>query len=427
MFKNKFIFCLKFLLLISFVFFNTSSAEYFLFKKVDGKKTVLNIEEYCKALDVVMKWQFPMSLNNLEEIQNLPADELTDLCEYEIGFIKQKLFEAGFKNVRIKYIPTTLYEIIILGSGLKEVVDGCESLAIDPSDEELFSACESLDCYKNALERLDYSKFIPNNLKNKYLMDLKFKVNNKIIDLLNDNKFSIQKYFSKFIDSCNDDIRLEHRHVDDVDYLEFNKKKVTLKLEKILQDEENAYFAGKFLIYRGSSSFADKLSDSYGYFRVHGLSYGNTLFAGFLKDYDACAFAYMFDVNFYQNSSFFEDPLDLNIVGYVTSIDKLKYFEKDRKLRDIFFIPPVDTLVGLLAFDEGFHSRAFNVSSEDRLNRSSYYSKYLEDNATVKTFIYSDNDKKYLKLKLVDKRYSFQKNGAFFMKKNPIVVNIDEI
>lgn len=413
MFKNKFAFCLKFLLSISLMLFNTVSAEYILYKKVndgisnfeiDNKN---DIEKYNKALNVIMNWQFPMSLNHLNEIQKLPKYELINLCKNEIGFIRERLLEAGLNNIEIGYIPTTLYEIIILGSNLKKDVNELPAFDISPSDEVLdkILANNPLDFFQRSLKKINYLKFVPNN---KNLVSLKLKINNKIFDLLyryiNDesdiDEASIykvnlfKKYFNELFHDLyyNFNYQYENGKVE-AQFLKFNPDEIAVHLYRMMLQEQEAFDHGKFLIYRGSSYIIDSLKTTEGSlsFQTNGLSYGNTLFAGFLRDYDACAFAYMFDIGFYLYHEANPPFIRKNVVGYVVPINKFEYLKTNSNLRGLFFIPPIDTLIGLVATDEYFHARAFDALPVNSTKQESYFSKYLEENARVETYIYLIN------------------------------------
>ncbi len=109
-------------------------------------------------------------------------------------------------------------------------------------------------------------------------------------------------------------------------------------IERAIAIEYNAYNTGQFPIYRGSD-FVDDFHDPK-YLPNRSMSFGSSLLSGCLYHKGSCPYSHMRDHKKY---------------GYVVFIDKQKYL--NGPLNNMFFIPPVITLLSLLGVGDLFHVR----------------------------------------------------------------------
>lgn len=211
----------------------------------------------------------------------------------------------------------------------------------------------------------------------------------KLIQELIGLKDTIDKF--KFIDRCKADKI----------WMMFNslaQEKHTGIVKQIVEHEYEARYENKALIMRGSScqefktGFGDKaikqmlvgstirnyqckkVLDENGSFkdcneisllqayqeqiiRPYSISFGNSLFAGFINDSSACAYHFLNGKRVYKETSESEG----NITGYSLFIDKKKYMQ-DRNSA-LFFIPPLTSIASLVSNGEYFHPRAIAATS----------------------------------------------------------------
>ncbi len=85
--------------------------------------------------------------------------------------------------------------------------------------------------------------------------------------------------------------------------------------------------------------------------RPYSISFGNSLFAGFIRDSNACAYHYLTGSRTYKDTS----ESDGNIAGYALLVDK-KAYDKDRNSH-LLFIPPLSSIASLMSCGEFFHPR----------------------------------------------------------------------
>ena len=127
---------------------------------------------------------------------------------------------------------------------------------------------------------------------------------------------------------------------------EFNKE-CCLLLDEILEIEIEAHLQGKFPLFRGGEIGLSSMLVDHSQERLRSVSYGSTLFGGFFLDPNACAFNFM------------REQEGKKIV----LVDKLDYLLGGTS-RELFKIPPLNTVASLLSFGEFFHPRT-RVPSND--------------------------------------------------------------
>jgi hypothetical protein len=86
--------------------------------------------------------------------------------------------------------------------------------------------------------------------------------------------------------------------------------------------------------------------------RPYSVSFGNSLFAGSLRDRTACAYTFLQGERIYSNTS----ESTFKTVGYALLINKKDYVEHQNS--QLFFIPPISPLASLFLKGEYFHARS---------------------------------------------------------------------
>jgi hypothetical protein len=113
-------------------------------------------------------------------------------------------------------------------------------------------------------------------------------------------------------------------------------------MERAIAIEYNAFNTNTFPIYRGSD-YVDDYNDK-SQSNNRSISFGSTLLGGLLFDPSACAYDHM------ANKSLWAKKL-----GYVVFINKKEYLLG--QLSNMFYIPPIITLLDLIGKGEYFHAR----------------------------------------------------------------------
>lgn len=106
-------------------FFGSSKTEYIVY--LEGKrneKKQLPKRIYEKVYyDVLMRYQFPMSTRDIPNLKNeLSQQEFNLLCVDERKFLENKCKKIN-KNLRVKFIPTTLYEMLFAKLCIEQLLD----------------------------------------------------------------------------------------------------------------------------------------------------------------------------------------------------------------------------------------------------------------------------------------------------------------
>ena len=112
--------------------------------------------------------------------------------------------------------------------------------------------------------------------------------------------------------------------------------------------EYQAYNTGQFVLYRGSNYIDDFQNPKD--LPNRSISYGNTLFSGAMHNLGACPYWYMISLTKY---------------GYVIFIDKKQYVQGP--LQNMFYIPPLTTIIGWFGEGQLFHARTKIVSTDPKL------------------------------------------------------------
>jgi len=159
-------------------------------------------------------------------------------------------------------------------------------------------------------------------------------------------------------------------------------------LKKTIDLEYEAFKQNKGLLFRGSTLFDVKnihqdyktviASTLYNVSEPFSLSFGNSLFAGYINDIGACAYNYLV-----RNS------------GYVLFINKFDYV--DNYCSNLFFISSLATETAIFGEGEAFHSRSKAAIKEKNQKDGygvrgmlEYYETNLEPNEDIKKYYLKD-------------------------------------
>jgi len=159
-------------------------------------------------------------------------------------------------------------------------------------------------------------------------------------------------------------------------------------LKKTIDLEYEAFKQNKGLLFRGSNLFEVKnihqdskkliASTLYDVSEPFSLSFGNSLFAGYINDVGACAYNYLV-----RNS------------GYVLFINKFDYV--DNYCSNLFFISSLATETAIFGGGEAFHSRSKAAVKEKNQNDGyrvngmmESYEMNLEPNEDIKKYYVKD-------------------------------------
>jgi bifunctional non-homologous end joining protein LigD len=332
-------------ILFSFLAPALHASEYILYKEGQGREAdkpvmiPLDAKEHAQAYEVLMKYQFPMSLSR-DVAKDLTRDELALLDTNEERFLQSKM-PAG---VKVLSIPKVVYELLLLSSptwheALKELYRVYFRLA-GPTFA-WFITDESRFDTSRAVQWLAHPMSVKTH----------FDVNNYALEYLNKNPFKLDEaHIASLIQDFKDDkIRQE---------LLEQKSVIT----NIALQEQAAHRAGDMFLYRGTTPFAAKdgsllidstLKDSA---LSHSISYGSSMFTGFFADKGTSPICYMLPLKC-------ADFINTQAVGYALKINKADY-RSNGNSSHLFFIPPLNTLSSVVLRGEYFHPRSKITSLE---------------------------------------------------------------
>lgn len=264
-----------------------------LFYKPNGEP--ITEKEHDILYDIKLRKQFPMSIEHGDG--NVPDDEIVAM---------QEELDEKLPGVKVAFIPTTLYELLSIQSIQNERIDleGAPFSYGDPG--------ESYDSgYKESkkFQKMRQLHHMINTSMSKFLIDKK-------IDLQKADCASYEGILKKYLGFGGDDYRKA--------------------LMRIIEIECAAQKNNQFLLYRGTTQLENTPQGN------QSLSLGNSLFAGSLYDSPACAHEHYFEPQYQR-------------YGYVVPIDKKRYIQGD--LKNMFYIPPLSSIEGLVGKDEFFHAR----------------------------------------------------------------------
>lgn len=333
--------------ILSLFFSLTLNAETLFFKK-DG--SAISTKEHASLYPIMIKNQFPTSV-----VFGTYADNELEAINKEIG----KNLPDG--NIEAFFMPTTLYQLFCLnfiGENFDMIEAAtCGIIAKEVRTQKIGGRHYELPvafagnpehCEQSFLDDLFLSDYFDERLSENFAFEpaghnlnlnlavknLHLTINNYIVDNIKKRMVVIPRALDDFIKILNG---IDFQKILKYGYL-FPGDIVSLSdMAKVIDIEYHAYATGKFVLYRGTGIIegtSDPLPDNYL------ISFGSTLLGGLLFDPGACAYTYMLERE----------------KAYVLLIDKREYARGE--LRNMFFIPPLTSLIDLFGTGALFHSRA---------------------------------------------------------------------
>lgn len=364
-------------------FFSFAQAEYIVFEKINGQITgIASPEKYAQIYDILMKYQWPA---NIASFSSMTKDEIRELTTQnkpraEELFIRKKLQELD-PTLDIAFVPTVLYELFFIyykktNRFFLETYVAFDSIVLKKIAEKTIVS----------LQDVLHQYVLQNNQRNTIMLHQK--INNTLIDYIGKDSFLNPLVMPDFIAVMQK--LLTHLSAE-----------ITLTIDlgtAILQTEYNAHQKNNGLLYRAttpekaffipgkatpsipleptipikdissySSVTAEQLQSEakiplknlkYKYtdwdVPTRSISYGNSLFGGYFYDDGACVYSIM----------------QKNPHLYTLLIDKFAY-ATGGKITELFFIPPLNTLVSLRADGEFFHPRTISYYKSTIPNKAS--------------------------------------------------------
>lgn len=325
----------SFILFLGFLLIPYVTAETIFFKK-DGAP--ITPQEHEVIYQIMLENQFPLSLmygsykpNEMKAMSDAIASKLPN------------------SKIEARFFPTTLYELFALNF----IRDNFENL------EQATGSTLEVEQYKDKkiLKPKIVNDIRPGDIKtlnaDPAVKSFHLNLNNYILEALKKNNLSLPSTTQEahnILNAINDFWKPLKVSGAGLYWVKGDKNYIDPDvMSKAITLEYNAFERNKFPIYRGSNVLDDEKDPSYsqadpvkeGLYRS--ISFGNTLLGGIVFDYGACAYCYM--------SERAERP-----IGYVLLIDKNEY--ANGRLRNMFYIPEISSLLDFIAEGEMFHARS---------------------------------------------------------------------
>lgn len=305
--------------LIALFFCFSIKAEYILYKTNNQNEiSALTQEEHKAAYEILIKYQFPTCLCYQDQIK-LTKEEAELYKKSEEEFIQSKLPQ----NIKIKFIPTVIYELLFYNfytvANFELNLDFINNYYIYLMQNKLHKTWNNKK-YLTAMAKFN---------EEKDMIKLHNIINDKILGHLKDNNLFNNKNLISIIPNLIKNISKSDRLITIIE------KDISI-FEYIALSEYNAHILGNFLIYRGTSGRDS--THKYSYSTSHRIAYGISFLTGILHDPGACPYVY------------FNRP-----IGYVLHVNKYLYINKQANCYELFFVPPLNTLMTLSLKGEFFH------------------------------------------------------------------------
>ena len=308
-----------------------------LFYKTD--RSAISLAEHEILYGIMLEHQFPTCVLYGTYVNN------------ELALINAKIQKSlSSSNIKATFIPTTLYELFCLNF-VRENYDDIET-ASSGIFEHYGGERKALISY--IADDIRPDEFKKANI-NSSLIKFHSILNSYIINTLRASNLSIP--------SSLDDSLLMLKSIDfwqplkvGTNGLYYTKEGKNLlepqDMKRAIEIEYHSYASNKYPIYRAGTILDEKESSREGY---RSISFGSTLLGGIFFNKGACAYCYL-------------TPISERPIGYAVLIDKKEY--ATGILSNMFYIPPLITILDLVARGEMFHVRTkvpdlVNVSSFD--------------------------------------------------------------
>lgn len=321
---------------IGFLFLSALADAETLFYKKDGSP--ITPQEHDVIYKIMLETQFPMSV----AYGNYYEDEIKAMNEK----IQKQLPKSG---IQATFIPTTLYELLVL-----KFIEENSFTNLEKASFLIMNKKNNILQLNSSLIERFYSGVAEVLALNKdwSIIQLHLAVNNFIISLFVRHKILLPIDFNTAIKLIKR-LNLEDGVAFFIDDYANNRKGFSFDsvVERATAIEYQAHNRGQMVLYRGSEYVDDFFDPKLTKALNRSISFAASLFGGLLFDKEASAFFYM---------------LIRRRLGYVVFIDKKTFF--NGKINNMFYIPPVITLVNLIGIGEYFHPRTKVISLDENEN-----------------------------------------------------------
>jgi|GEM_PF-6819028 len=312
-----------------------------LFYKANGEP--IQNEEHAQLYRIMLENQFPSSVvfGSYQENEQKAMQEQ----------IARKLPAS---NITCSFIPTTLYHLFCL----KFMHDNYD--IIEQASSGILAKYKHPYCNLTSnIPWNDIGADFENVNTRPDMIAFHGSINNYILDTLRTHNLTTPQTLEdslKIIDTI--DFYLEQNLALKKFYNTIRIRINTLIAPKLIKDviatEYKALASNKFLLYRGTKTVDHSVPKFHlkelkqGHVVTRSLSFGSSLHGGIVFDPTACALYYM-----------------SNYIGYALMIDKKDYMLG--LLGNMFFIPPLISLLDLIGYGEYFHARTKIIDTAYKL------------------------------------------------------------
>lgn len=316
--------------------------------------------------------------SNFTKFMALTSDDQKKLIQHEQDFLTEKIKKID-ASLSLSFIPTTVYELLFF----KFYIKGLQVLNRETRYTFVLANDNFIDLDKLFITG---GRLASSSIRNtsKLMCELQKDINTRIIHFFDDtyNKIQCERNDIKNMmpslltslktlsDKVNKNIRWSM--IEGFSQIAQSKD----FLSKAIEAEFEANSKQCFPLYRGTNGFKGKLDNIIGAGGgksgpYEGLSYGNSIFAGIFLDvvgeFSACAYSH----------------IKRKSLGYVLLIPKetyrnvnkstsQKFFSREDTTTGIsYYIPPLNTLCGMLSGGEFFHPR-LSASNEDKATEHNF-------------------------------------------------------
>ncbi len=349
--------------------------------KVCGSLTLEDISDE-RISKILLKYTWPSCI-----AQDLTEEEKTILLKPNFNNTQEKFIRSKLKELSpdldIVFVPDTLYELFLIKNNPMLLQDPSNIEEIQSFFRESQTKMEDLRKKENFTGSL--VEFVKNKINEIYNnCNLKFfskqkefilalKAQKEFIEFLlakyPDEKFILADDFSLFIEeqikNLVDILVVLPNLLEPQESLGLGRKidnEVSIFLKSINLDYL-AHAQNRAVLLR-SSSFINKESIFKGQINPIGstihvkktpysISFGNSLFAGYVYDPGACV--YEFIVSMENDNKLLSDSWKQSVIGYALIINKFEYV--DNYISNLFFISALSLEAALFGKGEFFHSR----------------------------------------------------------------------
>lgn len=382
--------------ILGLLIFIQVNSEYLFYS--EGFQQISDIQ-HESIYSFITKNIFPMNQNLIFQL-NDTVENIDLMFKNEEAYLKENISKY---KIDCFFIPNTIYELLVIhfwlnlklmvpnnfnGFEIQESLLGFPRASILWKDKNNFLTSGKFDSvvrditlkqmivWGKDFENYDLSCIKTYELYNelnslRQIKYLHFVINNEIIEYLKNRitffeKISLSEWQNildellKEFEFYYNNVRFAFTGTEQEYYL--CAEGITDKdlLKNIVKEEFEAHSKGEFLLYRGTSGFSGRsnkidstLTYRDGSVRANTISYGLSPFAAFFGN-DAMYFGGAMAYSFLTKSNF----------SYLIKINKFEYFKNINGVKDLFHVPPLMVLSGLVSHSELFHARSMVAISD---------------------------------------------------------------